>query len=852
MTGGTSTEEVREKKIKANEIFEDATFKLHKWHSNVKNLESDEPNSSKSFTDDDQSTFAKRQLGPNHAETKLLGLPWNKTKDTLSVVTVNKEPATTKRSALSQLASVYDPLGLISPTTLLGKLLYRKMCEAHHPWDGELPEEIAKQWRDWCLQLPPRFEVPRSLAPHQQPITAIALHAFGDASKNGVSAAVYAVVEQDQTTTQGLVSAKARLAKQGLTIPRLELVAGHMAANLVTNVETAIGFEKVTEVHCWLDSTVALYWINGQSEYRQFVANRVRKIREHERVTWHHVPTDQNPADLGSRGGDITTNELWQHGPSWLSDKAKWPPEITLKASRETTEESKCARRVQALATSSPNQDDFDKLLESYQVRKVLRIGAWIQRFHGEIENQTIWWIKRVQQEAVNNGEIESVKLMLNLQPNDAGVLECRGRIAGEYPIFLPENSTFTRKVVEQAHLTTLHGGVASTMARVRERYWVPKLRRTVKKIRSDCFGCVKFRSQAYLNPPSGNLPATRTEGSAPFQVLGVDFAGPIRYQSKAKAQKKAYLVLYGCSLTRAVHLEVLRSLEVEEFLPSLKRLIARRGRPEVIYSDNAATFKAADKWLNKVRTDEKFHAFLADRAIHWRFNLSRAPWWGGQFERLIGLFKRAFYKAIGNNRLSWEELSEVILDVEVAPNNRPLSYIEDDVELPVLTPNSMMNINPSVLPELKPHHIENRDLRKRAKFIIKCKESVWKRWSREYIKGLRERHVNGGGKQTISPRKGMAVIIKDENKNRNTWKLGVVKENIKGKDGVVRGARVKTANGELERPIQHLYPLELTCDVESFRKPDTTASTFVPRATTDAAAAATLRMQDIAENDEQ
>ena len=140
-------------------------------------------------------------------------------------------------------------------------------------------------------------------------------------------------------------------------------------------------------------------------------------------------------------------------------------------------------------------------------------------------------------------------------------------------------------------------------MAQVRERYWVPKLRRMVKKGRSDCFGCVKFRSQAYQKPPPGNLPATRTEGSAPFQVLGLDFAGPIRYQSKTRAQKKAYLVLYGCSLTRAVHLEVLQSLEVEEFLPSLKRLIARRGRPEIMYSDNAATFKAADKWLNKVRT---------------------------------------------------------------------------------------------------------------------------------------------------------------------------------------------------------------------------------------------------------
>ena len=284
------------------------------------------------------------------------------------------------------------------------------------------------------------------MVPHQQPVKAITLHAFGDASKNGVSASVYAVVEQDQATTQGLVCAKARLAKQNLTIPRLELVSRHMAMKLVTNVEAAIEVEKVTEVHCWLDSTVALHWINGQAGCRQFVANRVKKIREHERVIWHHVTTDQNPADLGGRGGYDTNNELWQHGPSWLSDKTKWPPQIALKPSKETTDESK---HVQALVTASPQRDEFDELLESYRLRKVLRIGAWIQHFirncrslsadreygplkTNEIEHQTTWWIKRVQQEADKRGEVEAVKELLNLQLNDTGVLECRGRIAGQ------------------------------------------------------------------------------------------------------------------------------------------------------------------------------------------------------------------------------------------------------------------------------------------------------------------------------------------------------------------------------------------------------------------------------------
>ena len=151
-------------------------------------------------------------------------------------------------------------------------------------------------------------------------------------------------------------------------------------------------------------------------------------------------------------------------------------------------------------------------------------------------------------------------------------------------------------------------------------------------------------------------------------------FAGPIRYISRAKTESKAYLALYACSLTRAVHLDLLKSLETSEFIGSLKRFIARRGRPEIIYSDNGSTFKAADKWLEKVQQDQRFHDLRAGLTIKRQFNLSRAPWWGGQFERLIGLFKAALYKTIGNGTLRWAELEEVVLDVEVALNNRPLT----------------------------------------------------------------------------------------------------------------------------------------------------------------------------------
>ena len=136
-----------------------------------------------------------------------------------------------------------------------------------------------QNWICWEKKLPSHVTVPRSLAVHQEDIQAIELHAFGDASGKGVAAAVYAVVVQEKGVNQGLVASRARLAKKGLTIPQLELVSGHMAVNLLSNVNEALEGFPVTVKYCWLDSTVALHWIRRPGEYKQFVNNRVQKIR---------------------------------------------------------------------------------------------------------------------------------------------------------------------------------------------------------------------------------------------------------------------------------------------------------------------------------------------------------------------------------------------------------------------------------------------------------------------------------------------------------------------------------------------------------------------------------------------
>ena len=185
-------------------------------------------------------------------------------------------------------------------------------------------------------------------------------------------------------------------------------------------------------------------------------------------------------------------------------------------------------------------------------------------------------------------------------------------------------------------------------------------------------------------------------------------------------------------------------------------------------------------------------------------------------------------------------------MDVEIALNNRPLSYLEDDVQLPVLTPNSMLHINPNYLPELKAHHLQETDLRRQAKYLDKCKQAMWSRWTREYVRSLREQNRRAGREQTPHPDVGDVVIIKDEQKNRNQWKLAIVAELIKWRDNITRAAKLKSSKGNLERAIQHLYPLELTCDMQQMVPLNPTVPPFKPRHKRDAAAAAELRIQQV------
>ena len=520
---------------------------------------------------------------------------------------------------------------------------------------------------------------------------------------------------------------------------------------------------------------------------------------------------------------------LWLKGPEWLASPESWQAEILTEPSKETEAEAKLTKEV--LGTIAETKDDLDKILNKHSFWKTMRVTAWIMRFAqnckqkkserlagplttSETDKAVHWWVKRAQESNMGTEKFKQDQLSLNLQKNSEGVYECRGGIQGSYPVYLPPNTVLSEKLTEDAHVLTLHGGVGLTMTYIRRDYWIPRLRRLTKKVIRGCFGCKRFQATAFQNPPPGNLPVERTTGSVPFQVVGVDYAGPISYKASSKRETgKAYILLFACSLTRAIHLELLSDQTTEGFIKSFKRFIARRGRPQKVYSDNGRSFVAAATWLRAIMKDERMHDYLSRHHITWQFNLSRAPWWGGQFERLVGLVKQALYKWIGGANLTWSELEEVILDAEIALNNRPLSYVEEDIQLPVLTPQSMMFGQPNLLPEGDVDSVEDKEMRKRARYLRRCKDVLWSRWTGEYIKSLRERHNLNHIKGGPPIEQGDVVLIQSDERNRGKWNIGVVVKLIKGRDGIVRGARLRAGKSFLERAVQQLCPMELSCD---------------------------------------
>jgi hypothetical protein len=163
-------------------------------------------------------------------------------------------------------------------------------------------------------------------------------------------------------------------------------------------------------------------------------------------------------------------------------------------------------------------------------------------------------------------------------------------------------------------------------MGAIREEWWIPRLRSLVKKTMSVCHTCKVFAAKRYGKTDTSPSPQFRTEASKPYQTTVVDFAGWLTYKVNKTEEGKASILIFTCSVTRAVHLEVTKTQTAEEFQDKLNAFVCRKTRPQPMISDNTAVFRTTTQWINKIRKSEKLQDFLAKQSMTWQFNLAKSP----------------------------------------------------------------------------------------------------------------------------------------------------------------------------------------------------------------------------------
>ncbi|XP_046480980.1 uncharacterized protein [Neodiprion pinetum] len=788
-------------------------FPLQKWNSNCPKILNElglQPSPDATIQFDDKAV-------------SVLGMCWHPASDSLRFkAKVFASPTFTKRSVLSEISQVYDPLGCISPVIIRAKILIQELWLLKVGWDDPLPSDVVTRWLEFRTEL---AQLNNIIIPRCLQITSLDtvfhLHGFSDASVAAMSAVVYIRTEhQGQPTTVSLVCAKTKVKPiKKPVIARLELTAALMLSKLMAYAQRMLGVETI-QLYCWTDSSVTLAWVfSHPSRWKEFVRNRVAKIQEIiPQGQWRHVGGKENSADCASRGispSDLENHPLWWTGPSWLVEQPSfWSTFSGDVTAEEAPETQTNPPRHSALSAHTIKASVWD-LLERYsRLSKLLQVTATVKRAirqlrrekiyetsvldTQELEEARIFWIKAIQNQFYG-GVIKTLQDGLNVPTSDPisrltpfvdqqGILRIGGRLKfsnlsdkEKQPAILPRTSRFTDLVVEDAHKRALHGGTQLTLACTRERYWIIGGRPSVRARIYKCVVCAR-QHELRARQLMAQLPASRITPSRPFFHSGVDYAGPFTiktWRGRAAKSHKGYIAVFVCFSTSAAHLELVTDYTSEAFVAAYKRFTDRRGICATLQSDRGTTFVGADKQLWRLfeqASAESNHlsASLASHSTKWIFNPAAAPHFGGKWEATVKSVKHHFKRIIGDSNLTYEEFTTLLVQIEAILNSLPLCPISDGSEdLAALTPGHFL-IGESLITVPQPDSI-----------------SEWRHPSTEI-------------------KTGSVVLITDERFPPSQWPLARVTRVFPGSDGLVRVVELCTTTTTLTRPVTKLSILPI------------------------------------------
>ncbi|XP_065356169.1 uncharacterized protein LOC135950561 [Calliphora vicina] len=372
LSGGYSIEEALSAQTQLIETLNSAGFPLKKITANNPQLLAHLPK--ENLYDLDFLRFHEA------SSTKTLGIKWNAITDTFSYSfsPIDESQKITKRQILSSVAKLFDPAGWLAPIVIRAKMLMQQLWLEHLEWDEDVSSESLQKWNSLVRDLShiETISIPRWL--QYTPSDEIQIHGFSDASKTAYCATVFIRCKtQSYNTFVNLLVAKTKVAPiQTVCLPRLELNGAVLLAKLVNYVISSLNF-NIKEIFLWTDSSIVLGWLSKHpSSWETYVANRIAEIhRLTPNATWKHVPTHDNPADLGTRGckpQDLVHNSIWWHGPSWLTKpSSEWPNRNPLKT-------PECPKKIVSMHSESQQTDILERF-SSYS--KALRVICYVFRF---------------------------------------------------------------------------------------------------------------------------------------------------------------------------------------------------------------------------------------------------------------------------------------------------------------------------------------------------------------------------------------------------------------------------------------------------------------------------------------
>lgn len=861
VTGRESEQEAIKLAKEMEKILIGAGFELRKWKSN-----------SKSVMEALGSNEEKAALFVAEEESTILGLKWLVDEDCFTFMVKNPDlkGEITKRSIASHVAQLYDPNGYITPVIIRGKMLIQDLWKAKVGWDEKLNDTFVSSWIEiWkdieCLG---KFKIDRWLATGKE--ETIQVHGFSDSSERAMGAAIYVRVQKvNGEVKRNLLVTKSRIAPvKTVPIPRLELSAAELLSRLVREVLHLLEWEKVP-YFLWTDSSIAFYWIRKEPcTLRTYVANRVSSIQENTKVEcWHHIDGKDNPADLLTRGvtpAELMGNELWLHGPEWLSlPQSRWPKSRIMS---EPSDELMAEVKVNALAVVRDHlriglektNRNVPLLQYTAKLERAVNILSYVERFvniwlgrskakrkrsrRGQIiqkimppsneeKTKAMKHLIRKEQQEYFGSEVAAIKAgkalpekskLESLRPilDEEELLRLGGRLDRseidyemKHPYIIPHDSRLAHLIMDYAHRQTKHGGVQVMMQYIRQKYWISKLRSALRNVVHKCVVCVRMNAKVEMQLMA-ELPKERIQVGKAFLYAGVDYAGPFEIKLVGtEDRKKVWIAIFVCMTTRAVHIEIVLSLSSIAFIACYEKFIARRGRCEKIFSDNGTTFTGTDKELRRALefwTGKGTLDHLYSKGTEWHFMAPAAPHQGGIYEAAVKSMKFHLRRIIGQKVLRYENLDTLLSQVDAILNSRPLHPLSDDPkDMQALTPGHFIVGEPLIVPlpfviDPKPTTIGIRLWKERQLMV----QHFWERWKNEYLVTLQERKKWRKEKENLKI--GQLVILKSENFPPSSWAMGRICELLPSKDGLVRTVVVQTATNRLKRSVQKVCVLPI------------------------------------------